>query len=169
MKVGKLDLNIFDSNISNLQQGWRFVVAVYRQAQTELRLWSREATDSASIPKQFSTPSQLAQANAVAVLNNLPSGQCCSCRGREVPSDDHLKHCSMLNRQRVTDNREDIHHHSWLSLFLFSVILCLIVDIWYTAPTALKALQMETFNRPYTLHSLWHYVYSNMWSWRKQK
>lgn len=38
MKVGRLDLNMFVSNISSLQQGWRLVVSVYRQAQTELGL-----------------------------------------------------------------------------------------------------------------------------------
>lgn len=36
--VRKLHLNIFDSSVSDLQQGWRLVVAACRQAQTELEL-----------------------------------------------------------------------------------------------------------------------------------
>lgn len=111
MKDEKLELNIFDSNISNLQQGWRLVIAVYRQAQTELRLGSREATDSTYIPKQFSTPSQLAGANAVTVFNNLPSGQCCCCCSGPAVPDDHLKEC--LNQHR---HCEDSHHYSQLSV-----------------------------------------------------
>lgn len=36
--VRKPHLNIFDSSVSDLQQGWRLVVAVCRRAQAELEL-----------------------------------------------------------------------------------------------------------------------------------
>lgn len=52
---------------------------------------AKRAADCASFPKHFSAASQLAGANAVAVFNNFPSGQSCSCRRWEGATGDHLK------------------------------------------------------------------------------
>lgn len=64
-------MNMFDSNFFNLQQGWRLVVAVYSQAQTELVLGRKEATDSTHTPQQISTLSQLACAVAAKLQFSL--------------------------------------------------------------------------------------------------